>query len=924
MCAVNKKAGVLYVNRIFIIDSVMQNLDRIIFEDALAGYWDWNIAENTEYLSIAFKALFGYNDEELPNTPDAWKQLIMPEDLGIVLLNFKDHVKSRGKIPYRGEVRFKHKNGSVIWVAYTGRVVEWGENDKALRMVGCHIDISKQKAVQKELERTEQLLNKTNQVAMIGGWELDMETEKITWTQVTRQIHEVADDFIPERGKTARYFKEGEHRDKITKAFKKAIADGTPYDMEVILVTDNGKELWTRCIGVADFENGKCKRVYGTIQDITRQRQEQEAFRRNEQMLSETQALTHCGSWEQNLITKQNYWSPEAFRIFGLEPKGTGPDTETFDSMIHPDDRERYIDTVRKAIQEGVSVQTELRILMPDGRIKYIEAFGEPGFDDNGAVIKLHGAIQDITARKQSEAQIRLKQNQLKNFVEYTPAAIAMLDRDMRYIAVSGVWSNSYQLKEQSIVGKSHYELFPELPAQWKEYHQRGLAGEVVKCEEESFTRNDGQTEWLKWEIRPWFERENEVGGIIIFTEVITAQKEAKEALIKAKEQAEQAAQAKTRFLSTMSHEIRTPMNAVIGFTHLLMQNPREDQMEYLKTLQFSAENLMVLINDILDFNKIEAGKIEFEEVDLSIRDLMNNIRAAFLQRAREKGIGLTLEVDKNIPPVLKGDPVRIGQIVTNLVSNAIKFTHQGDVTVTVSLVAENVANATIHFEVNDTGIGIPENKHQYIFETFTQGSSDTTRKYGGTGLGLTITRRLLELQGSKINLESVQGEGARFYFDLTLKTSDTPLGQPEKPAEQMRLKTLKGIKVLVAEDNQINVLLLKHFFKQWEVEFDVAENGALALERVKEQDYDVILMDIQMPEMDGYEATGAIRKLPGERFKKLPIIALTASALLSIKYMAYVAGMNDYISKPFKPEVLYQKLSMHSGRSRMKVPFEA
>jgi CheY-like chemotaxis protein/two-component sensor histidine kinase len=358
-------------------------------------------------------------------------------------------------------------------------------------------------------------------------------------------------------------------------------------------------------------------------------------------------------------------------------------------------------------------------------------------------------------------------------------------------------------------------------------------------------------------------------------------------------------------------------MNAVIGFTHLLIQqDPKPEQVEFLKFLKFSAENLLILINDILDFSKIESGKVEFENVDFSIKDLISNIRLASLQKANEKNIQLKLMMDHDLPNAVIGDPVRLGQILTNLISNAVKFTSVGKVTVSASLARKTAKHSTIDFEIADTGIGIPPEKIDNIFESFTQASSDTTRKYGGTGLGLTITKRLLELLGSEINVTSQPGKGSVFYFSLTFENSDKKLKDELIPENFQELKELHGVKILIAEDNQINVILAKQFMKNWGVECDIAENGERALMLVKTNDYDMVLMDLQMPEMDGYRTTEEIRKLPEEKYQSLPIIALTASAMLDIKDRAFTVGMNDYISKPFNPNELHRKIEYYANRA--------
>ena len=356
-----------------------------------------------------------------------------------------------------------------------------------------------------------------------------------------------------------------------------------------------------------------------------------------------------------------------------------------------------------------------------------------------------------------------------------------------------------------------------------------------------------------------------------------------------------------------MSHEIRTPMNAVIGLTHLLLQeNPRQDQLDNLQTLKFSAENLLSLINDILDFSKIEAGKIEFEKISFKLIDLVNSIKHSMQYKAEEKGIKLKLEVDEGIPANVKGDPTRLAQVLNNLVSNAVKFTSKGYVKVSIRNLGQDGEGIKLRFSVRDTGIGIPEKKLSSIFESFSQASSSTTREYGGTGLGLAITKKLLELCGSTIEVKSKENVGTEFAFDLRLELPDSS----EKVAktyvtEDLAEQNWSG-NILLAEDNKVNVKIACKFLKKWGLEVDVAENGLVAVELAKNKKYDLVLMDLQMPVMDGYEATKRIRGM----YPDIPIIALTASALLEVKAEAIAAGMSDYASKPFNPTELRKKIN--------------
>jgi signal transduction histidine kinase/DNA-binding response OmpR family regulator len=402
------------------------------------------------------------------------------------------------------------------------------------------------------------------------------------------------------------------------------------------------------------------------------------------------------------------------------------------------------------------------------------------------------------------------------------------------------------------------------------------------------------------------------VNQVVYLFEDITARKQQEQALLQAKSEAEEAASAKQSFLSAMSHEIRTPMNAVLGMTHLLLQeNPRPEQIENLQTLKFSSENLLVLINDILDLSKIEAGKMIFEETDFDLKELVNNLKNSLNYKAEEKNVKLNVRMDKLLPEMLVGDPVRLAQVLNNLMSNAVKFTEKGSVTIDVMLESDEGETLKINFAIVDTGIGISKDKLEYIFENFTQENTDITRRFGGTGLGLAITKRLLELQNSQIYVESSFGKGSVFYFTLAFKKSLKEKIVPAKGITDYANLDLSHVRLLLVEDNEINQLVATKFLKQLSIKPDYAINGLVALEKVKTKDYDLILMDLQMPEMGGYEATKAIRDLGG-KYAHIPIIAVTAAVILDTRNRALAAGITDFTAKPINPNELFQKILKH------------
>lgn len=380
--------------------------------------------------------------------------------------------------------------------------------------------------------------------------------------------------------------------------------------------------------------------------------------------------------------------------------------------------------------------------------------------------------------------------------------------------------------------------------------------------------------------------------------------------ILESKKQAEEATKAKANFLYTMSHEIRTPMNAIIGMTHLLMKESlQEEQKDKVEIINFSSKNLLNLINDILDFSKIESGKVEFETVVFKPAELLRNLYRTFEDRAREEGLEFNFKIGRGVPETVKGDPSRLSQILINLIGNALKFTDKGGVSVMVEEKRREGIVSYLEFKVIDTGIGISKEKQQKIFESFSQADSHISRKYGGTGLGLAITKSLVELQDGSIRVISEPGLGSEFIVELGYELSMEPIEQ-ESEKQVVDEALLKGKHVLIVEDDLINQKVAQNILSKWGIEVDLAENGRVALEKLVNNSYDIILMDLHMPEMDGFEATKDIRALNGSDNKSAtPIIALTADAFTDVRDKIREHQMDDYVSKPFVPEELKARL---------------
>lgn len=382
--------------------------------------------------------------------------------------------------------------------------------------------------------------------------------------------------------------------------------------------------------------------------------------------------------------------------------------------------------------------------------------------------------------------------------------------------------------------------------------------------------------------------------------------KRARAEMQQAKEKAEQAVLVKTKFLSNMSHELRTPLNGIIGTTNLLFQEPLlPDQKRYFDVLKYSSEHMLSLINEVLDFSKIEANKMELEKATFSLKGMIDNIHHLFEKQFAEKKLGLEFIFDDKLQNSYIGDQTRLSQVLSNLVSNALKFTPDGKVVITISRVIQNSNACTIRFSVKDTGIGIPADKLQLIFDRFEQVDSATTRRFGGTGLGLSISAKIVELFGGRLEVESKDGEGSEFYFTIQLGVIHQQTSYVnEKVVEE--LCSLKGMNILVAEDNIFNMFVAKAVLEKWGIIITEAVNGQEALDKFNDGKYDVLLVDLDMPVMDGFELLDNIRR----DNKKIPVIAFTAAVFENIQAQLINKGFNDYISKPFRPEDLHEKIA--------------
>jgi two-component system sensor histidine kinase/response regulator len=482
-----------------------------------------------------------------------------------------------------------------------------------------------------------------------------------------------------------------------------------------------------------------------------------------------------------------------------------------------------------------------------------------------GAVL----VFRDITQSKVALQMLEREHRQFKDVITHAPVAMAMFDRELRYIACSERWIEDAELGAADVVGRSHYELVADCPPRWREIYASCLAGEVLTNPEEVFERRDGTQAILRWAAHPWYDSEGAVGGLVMVTDRI-------DALVRAREAALDAARLKSEFLANMSHEIRTPMNGVIGMTDLLLRTQLDlDQRELAETIRSSADALLTILNDILDLSKIEAGRMELENLPFDPRAPIQDVAELLASSAQTKGLEIACVIHHDVPRALLGDPLRVRQLLTNLVGNAIKFTARGEVCLTARREKRGDGGDWVRVEVQDTGIGIPLEARARLFQAFEQADGSTTRKFGGTGLGLAISRRLLELMGGEIGVESTPGAGSTFWFRIPIRATDTP---PLEFAKQF--DDVRGARVLIVDDNRTNRRVLELQTTGWGMQPQLAESARDGLQRLREacasgERFALVLVDQAMPEMDGSEFARIVNADP--ELASTPLVLLSS-----------------------------------------------
>jgi PAS domain S-box-containing protein len=775
------------------------------------------------------------------------------------------------------------------------------------------LESQRRQAVQKELAEKEEQLRQVINSSLDAVITIDAGGKVEQWNKQAHRIfgysieeaqgEDLSALIIPKQYRRA-------HREGMKRFFDTGEGPVIDQRIEITAVRKNGQEFPVE-LAISHIPLADDKHLFSAfVRDITKRKRNEEAIKESQVRLTSLISNLQVGTLavdENGYIILANPFFSKVFELSSTPEELVGQaNHEITDIIKHsfesPADFEENINTLIRTRKLVVNQDLFTR----DGKILARDFI--PLFSDDKYLGHLW-QYRDVTLRRKIQEEIRKSEEKYRGIIENMELGLMEVDNQGIIIRAFDRFCQMTGYQPKELLGKNANrmllpeEYWPVLDQQTAD-RRLGQAGVY----EAQLIKKDGSRIWVLISGTPIYDQQGNVTGSIGIHYDITERKILEHDLAKAKVVAEQARLAEQQFLANMSHEIRTPMNAVIGMTHLLYEtDTTEAQQEYLYALRFSADTLMDIINNVLDITKIEAGEIEIEKRPFDLKQLLNSLLRTYQFRAKDKPISVTMDFDGRIDNLLLGDAVRLSQIINNLMSNALKFTERGTIEMSASLVRRKQDQLWVAFSISDTGIGIPKDKVELVFENFKQVDASITRQYGGTGLGLAIVKQLIELQGGKIGVVSEAGQGTTFTFEMPYQDSGQPVSNArheELPYDQVPGR-MKELNILVVEDNAMNQKLISQILNTWGSQYRIAQNGRIAVEMSMEETFDLVFMDINMPELDGNQATAMIRADEQNPNQQTPIIGLSAAAMLEEKNKAIQAGMNEFITKPFSPAML-------------------
>ncbi|GGK66780.1 PAS domain S-box protein [Rufibacter glacialis] len=878
-------------------------LSKVTFD----AIWEWNLKTNELFCGENYKVIFGQHSENARENFQAWQDYLHPEDRERIQTSLQRFLAS-GDTTWQAEYRKLKRNGEYAYC--TDRCIlirdEQGAPD---RMVGALRDETESKQAAESL-----LIEKTFSEALLeaspdGIVGFNQEGEILLFNKKAETLFGYSQEEILGASLTTLMSIESHevHLDRRTELFN---STSQAPSRELQALRKDGYEFPVD-VSLSLLHSYKGKIVICSIRDITERKLAEKQLRESEKNL---QAIL-SSSREAIYLLDVN------LRVVLLNEHAKVLIQDGFDVTCTPGDHfpslfesglAEKLEGIYAQVLAGQNLEDERQVPLRQGMAYYYSVYF-PVRDNAGNIIGLCCSSRNITERKKIEKAVKAAnaekaeyQSRFKAILDYSPQAVLIKDLEGKFIFSNKAFLNLFDLDRNHEIGLQLKEIFDDQEAR-EEFQATGFETDPEKITAKEWAQQidlpDGKSLNMEVIKFPLYDNQKNLFGICTICKDITEQMRHQQQLIEARENAEQAERLQEQFLANMSHELRTPMNGIIGMVNLLLTSSslQADQKDRLQVIQQSSDTLLTLINDILDLSKIKAGMLTIENVTFDFNESIAGTALLFREKAKEKGIRLTVATDPYIPRLLSGDPHRLNQILNNLLSNAIKFTSKGFVRLEASLLNETEEQVVVEFVVSDSGIGMDSTDLLYIFDNFAQASHEISSKYGGTGLGLAITKRLIEMQGGEIQVESTKGKGTTFTFHLpyTVTLDTTAVVQPFHQTEPAPLKRdYTGKRALIVEDNDINQAVLASNLKQHRMEYLIAPNGQEAVDLLEAgEQFDIIFMDLRMPVMNGFQATAYIRQ---KLQLQVPIVVLTASVLRNERNRCLEIGASEYMAKPF------------------------